>query len=124
MPTGRMQALFWLNTLYTALTGWVLYSLVLQLGGSRKQAVITTLVFGFGTLAWPYAKTFFREPLAMLLLMLTVYLLVLATGERGSVAVRYSFCYGRFVVLWRRFADKSDAGVSAASTGAADRAAC
>ncbi len=85
---GRMQAVFWLNPLYTALTGLLLYGLVLQFGGSRKQALISAVVFGFGTLAWPYAKTFFREPLAGLLLTLMVYLLVLATGERGGKVFR------------------------------------
>lgn len=91
---GRMQALFWLNSLYTALTGVVLFGLGLQLGGKRKYALITTLVFGFGTLAWPYAKTFFREPLAMLWLTLAVYLLVLATEERGSFCFRVAIGVG------------------------------
>ncbi len=92
--TGRMQAVFWLNTLYTAMTGLVLYGLVLQLGETRKHALISAMVFGFGTLAWPYAKTFFREPLAMLLLTQSVYLLLVATGERGSVPVRAVFGTG------------------------------
>ena len=95
---GRMQALFWLNSLYTALTGWVLFGLVLRFGGTRKQAIIITLVFGLGTLAWPYAKTFFREPLAMLLLTLAVYLLVLFTGEGGSPVFRIAMGVGAVLV--------------------------
>lgn len=85
---GRMQALFWLNICYTALTALVLYGLLLQLGGSRKHAVIAGMAFGVGTLVWPYAKTFFREPLAMLLLTLAVYFLVLATKWRRRLWVR------------------------------------
>ena len=97
---GQMQALFWLNSLYTALTGVALFGLVLQFGGNWKQAVILCVVFGFGTLAWPYAKTFFREPLAMLLFTLAVYLSVLGTRNQSRLAFRVAdplgalVCYG------------------------------
>jgi hypothetical protein len=97
---GRMQALFWLNSFYTALTGLLLYGLVLQFGGSRKQALVSTIIYGFGTLAWPYAKTFFREPLAGLLLTLAVYLLVLGTKEgvikklRVAILTGAGLCFG------------------------------
>ena len=82
--TGRMQGLFWLNSWYTALTAVVLFGLVLRLGYDRRHAILAGLVLGLATPAWPYAKTFFREPLAMLLLVLACFFLLLATEwQRG-----------------------------------------
>ena len=66
---GNVQLLFLLPSLYTALTGILLFRLVLILGYPLRLAVLGSLFFGLSTMAWPYSKAFFREPLAMLLLM-------------------------------------------------------
>lgn len=85
---GQIQGVFWLNALYTALSVFVLYGVVLQSGFARRHAIAAGLAFGFGTLAWPYAKTFFREPLAMLLLLLGWLGLILATQWQRGMGVR------------------------------------
>jgi len=69
-PTGfgGMQGMFFLPPLYTAVTAIFIYLLSRRRGYSSQVALLAGLLFGLGTIAWPYAKTFFREPLATLLL--------------------------------------------------------
>ena len=62
----------------TALTGVVLYYLLLQLGVSLPASVAGGLMFGLATYAWPYAKIGFYEPFlalcqALALLWVVVY---------------------------------------------------
>jgi hypothetical protein len=63
-----------LNPLVTAATATVLYLFGRRLHFSRRLAVGVALMFGVGTLAWPYAKTFFSEPLTAFLLLSAAYL--------------------------------------------------
>ena len=85
---GRLQGLFWLNAWYTGLTTVVLYGLCLYLGYTRRHAVWAGLALGLATPAWPYAKTFFREPLAMMLLSLALFSFLLSTDWRRRLFVR------------------------------------
>jgi hypothetical protein len=61
-----------LNAPVTAATGAVLFSFVVSLGYGRRAAWLAAGAFGVASLAWPYARTFFSEPLAGLLLILAV----------------------------------------------------
>jgi hypothetical protein len=61
-----------LNAPVTAATGAVLFSCVVSLGYGRRAAWLAAGAFGVASLAWPYARTFFSEPLAGLLLILAV----------------------------------------------------
>jgi hypothetical protein len=61
-----------LNAPVTAATGAVLFSFVVSLGYSRRTAWLAAGAFGVASMAWPYARTFFSEPLAGLLLILAV----------------------------------------------------
>ena len=56
-----------LNPLLTAITAALLYLLVRQLGYSQRVSAGVALTYGLATLAWPYTRTFFREPLLGLL---------------------------------------------------------
>jgi hypothetical protein len=56
------------NALVTAATGAVLLHYLQALGYGDRVALIAGLTFGLATLAWPYAKTFFSDPLAALCL--------------------------------------------------------
>ncbi len=56
------------NALVTAATGAVLLRYLQALGYDDRVALIAGLTFGLATLAWPYAKTFFSDPLAALCL--------------------------------------------------------
>jgi hypothetical protein len=66
---GSVQLLFILPPLYTALTGLLILRFATLRGYPLHTGVFAALVFCLGTIAWPYSKTYFREPLAMLLLM-------------------------------------------------------
>jgi hypothetical protein len=57
------------NALVTAATGVVLLRYLQALGYDSRVALIAGLTFGLATLAWPYAKTFFSDPLAALCLI-------------------------------------------------------
>jgi hypothetical protein len=65
---GQVQALYLLSPMYTALTAALIVLIVTRHGFSLRTAMITSLLFGLSTIAWPYSQTYFREPLAMLLL--------------------------------------------------------
>ncbi len=65
---GLVQTLFLLNILATALAGVCVFASVRVLGYPDRTAFVTALLFGAGTQVWPYTRTFFRDPLAMLFL--------------------------------------------------------
>lgn len=62
---GGAQSLFSLNIFLTALCGGLVYLIVMQLNYSRRVAIWCALFFGVGSMAWPYALTYFRDTLAM-----------------------------------------------------------
>lgn len=67
---GGAQAAFTLNLYITALTGVVIFLMVCALDYSPRTAFYVALLFGTCTMAWPYAKTFYRDPLAMFMVAL------------------------------------------------------
>lgn len=70
---GNMHTMFFFNLVVTVLTAIVLYCFALELGYGDRTAIIGALLFGLTTIAWPYSQTFFREPLAGLLLLGSVF---------------------------------------------------
>ncbi len=70
---GAVHAALLTNAILTALTGSVLSCFLTALGFSRRTSIICSLIFGLGTLAWPYARLFFAEPSAALGLCLALY---------------------------------------------------
>ena len=61
------------NPIITALTCAVLFSFCRALGMRHRTAIWTTIFFGLGTLAVPYAKGLYREALQALTLLVAVY---------------------------------------------------
>ena len=57
------------NALVTAATGALVLRYLQVLGYTDGVALVAALIFGLATLAWPYAKTFFSDPLASLCLI-------------------------------------------------------
>ncbi|GAB4531353.1 MAG: hypothetical protein Kow0063_10520 [Anaerolineae bacterium] len=57
------------NALATSATGVLLLLYVRELGYDDWVALVAALVFGLATPAWPYAKTFFSDPLSGLCLI-------------------------------------------------------
>lgn len=62
-----------LNPLLTALTGVLLFQTGTSLGFQRRTSLILAVVFGVGTIALPYSRSFTREPLLGLFILLTFY---------------------------------------------------
>ncbi len=62
-----------LNPLAIALACVVFFKSCESLGYRRRTSIALTLVFGLGTIVWPYAKGFAREPLLTLFLLLSFY---------------------------------------------------
>jgi len=52
------------NCWITPLAAWLLVRWIVALGFAWRVAVAMGLVFAFGTLAWPYSRTFLSEPLS------------------------------------------------------------
>ncbi len=73
---GNVHATMLFNPLITALTGTLVFLYLRQLAFNRLTALVGAAAFGLSTIAWPYAKTFFREPLAGFTLFATAYCLL------------------------------------------------
>ncbi|MGA2504260.1 MAG: phospholipid carrier-dependent glycosyltransferase [Anaerolineales bacterium] len=81
--SGRVQTLFLLNIFATALAAACVFASVRKLGYPDRTALVTALLFGLGTQAWPYTRTYFRDPLAMLFLAFA-WLCALQLNQAGS----------------------------------------
>jgi hypothetical protein len=101
---GAVRALMLANALITALTGWLVYACVLLLGYRLVVAVLAGLAFGLGTMAWPYAKYFFSEPLIALGLVLALWGL-LAYRQRGGVWLAFLTGVGLGISLLAKVAN-------------------
>lgn len=73
LKTGRVQTLFLLNIWGIALTAAFLFKSVMRLGYQQKTGIFISLLFGLGTMAFPYSRTYFRDPLAMCFLCCAWY---------------------------------------------------
>lgn len=65
-----------LNPLASALVCALLFGSCVRFGFPVKSAFTLTLAYGLGTIAWPYSKTFYNEPLVTMFLLASVYALV------------------------------------------------
>ncbi len=78
---GLVHTVWLFNILVTALTAGTLYAYGLALGYRAHVAALVALIFGLGTIAWPYSRTFFREPLFTWFGLLSAYLIVRVRQE-------------------------------------------
>jgi len=67
---GLVHAVWLFNVLVCAMSGGVLFLYALALGYDERTALFGAVIFGLATIVWPYSKSFFREPLALLLILL------------------------------------------------------
>ncbi|MCC6904323.1 MAG: hypothetical protein IT326_00670 [Anaerolineae bacterium] len=72
---GNIHAIFLFNVIVTALTGVLIFAYALRLGYDDRLATLAALLYGLTTIAWPYSKTFFREPLITFALLGSAYAL-------------------------------------------------
>lgn len=73
---GAVQTTLLLNSFVTALTGVLVLLYAELLGYSPGTSLMAVLFFGLGTMAWPYAKYFFSDPLAGLGVFASAYFLL------------------------------------------------
>ncbi len=88
---GPAGATLLFGSLLTALTGAMIFAFGRQLGYRASTAMLSGLIFGTGTMAWPYAKTFFSDTLAGALLLATTMSLF---AFRRFHHTRYAFFAG------------------------------
>jgi hypothetical protein len=82
---ARRAAVAWaFNSLVTAVGVTVLFWITLALGCRVRASLATAALYGAGSLAWPYAGTFFSEPLATTFVLLSLWrlLAIKAAGPR------------------------------------------
>ena len=65
-----------INSIMTAVSCTVLFLICVQLKYSIRTATATALVYGFSTIAWPYAKTTWSEPQAVLCVLAAFYFII------------------------------------------------
>ena len=80
---GPVSTTMLFGSLLTALTGVFILWVYEALGYNTRSGLIAALIFGTATLAWPYAKTFFSDPLAGFLLLAA--LLALLKFKQGGL---------------------------------------
>jgi hypothetical protein len=73
-----------LNQIVTPLTCVLLFLFAARLYHSARLGVGLSLVYGLGTMAWPYAKYYFSEPLSTFCLLATAYFLFVFR-EQGTL---------------------------------------
>ena len=78
-----------LNQVVTAASGALVFLLAVRLGNGIRLAVGLALAWGLTTLAWPYSKTFFSEPLFTACLLLAA--LGLLAYRQGGNRWRYGW---------------------------------
>lgn len=92
LEVGRVQTIFLLNIWITALTAVVVYYAVLFHDYRKFTALIIALLFGLGTMVWPYTRTYFRDPLAMFCLSFAwLCMLSLVRADQNNYIKRLSW---------------------------------
>lgn len=94
MNVGRVQTIFLLNIWVTALTAVCVFYAVLFQGYPRLTALLCALLFGLGTMAWPYSKTYFRDSLAMLFLSIAWTCAINLLRPRNSTFANWVSWFG------------------------------
>ncbi|MBI3362122.1 MAG: hypothetical protein HY023_13545 [Chloroflexi bacterium] len=73
---GNVHGVMLFNVLVAVATAALVYLFVRALDYARRASLAASLAYGLATIAWPYSKNFFREPLTGLMLFATAYLLL------------------------------------------------
>jgi hypothetical protein len=103
---GRIQMLFLMNMWATALTALVVFITATKLKYSQKVGFILAGLFGFATIVFPYSRTYFRDPLAMLFLA-CAWMFARPIGQTGDEKQNIR----SKLVLWLGFIGFSIAGI-------------
>jgi hypothetical protein len=70
---AAVQGVMFFGAVIMAAAAALIYLCLLELGYRRRSSALGALVFAFATMAWPYSRTFFREPLTVFAYLLAIY---------------------------------------------------
>lgn len=92
---GMMQTVWMFNILVTMITALIIYSAGLLWSYGGGISALTALLFGIGTLAFPYSGTYFREPLATLFTLIAFISAYQIGRDRNASGKRWgaSLCF-------------------------------
>jgi hypothetical protein len=79
---GLLQGVLLWNGFVTAAAALLLWHTALHLNYDDRAGAVLALLYGLGTIAWPYANMFFGEPLSALALLASFYCLHLWVSGR------------------------------------------
>ncbi|MBI3379534.1 hypothetical protein HY029_02125 [Candidatus Gottesmanbacteria bacterium] len=98
-PDSKIQVLTILSSAVIGSGSVVIYYLfiVLKLKASKYIALLSSLIFGLGTLHWKYSSVYYRQPLSIFFLLGTLYLLI--NNHKNSINRYLSFLTGLFIGL-------------------------
>lgn len=92
---GNVHVVAIFNAIITAVTATLLFLYILELDYSLRTSLSLALIFGLATIALPYSKLFFREPLASLTFLGAAYfLLLMAKKGRTRYAIPFALWLG------------------------------
>lgn len=97
----RRAAVTLLCPVVTAITVGLVFWFARRLGHSRQPAFAAAILFAAASPAWPYARYYFSEPLASLLLLAALYYLWAARAGAGLSAVAAAGALAGFAGLTR-----------------------
>jgi len=89
LKVGHVQTIFLLNIWVIASTAVILFLITRYLGYSKFTAFLVGVLFGLGTNVWPFTKTYFRDPLAMMFLIIAWASALIIGNEHSSTKPKY-----------------------------------
>ncbi len=98
---GHLQSLYLLPIFFTAASSAMITLIASQLKYQNQTGAIAGILFGLSTMAWPYAKTLFREPLISLLLLcsLSTFLLIIMKDRHILAILSLAVVFSMLLVL-------------------------
>ncbi len=96
---GHLQSLYLLPIFYVSLSASILVLLIVQLGFAVNLAVEVSLLYGLSTIVWPYAKTFFREPFILLLVLLSWLFFECMNVKSGKINKKFCLLFCLTILL-------------------------
>ncbi len=70
---AAVQGVMFFGAVVMAASVALVYLCMVELDYGRRASALAAFVYAFATMAWPYSRTFFREPLTTLAYLLAVY---------------------------------------------------
>lgn len=99
LGVGNYHALYFLPIFYTVLTSVLLLALARKLDFSLTSGLMVALVYGLGTMAWPYSKSLLREPLLATLILMIWLAFLGIRGRSLTVSLFYKVIFFVFITL-------------------------